>query len=61
MLDSLEKEIPTQVISCEICKIFKNYFFEKYLQTATYVVPLSWLRVGMVSGELRFMTSYLES
>ena len=26
-------ETPTQVFSCKICKIFKNTYFEKHLQT----------------------------
>ena len=26
-----EKEAPTQVFSCEYCKIFKNYYFEEHL------------------------------
>ena len=28
------KEIPTQVLSCEYCEIFKNTYFEEHLQTA---------------------------
>ena len=28
------KETPTQVFYCEYCEIFKNAYFEKYLQTA---------------------------
>ena len=30
----LSKETPTQAFSCEHCKIFKNTYFEKHLQTA---------------------------
>ena len=26
------KETPTQVLSCEVCKMFKNNYFEKHLQ-----------------------------
>ena len=29
----LKKKTPTQVLSCEICEIFKNTFFEEHLQT----------------------------
>ena len=29
------KKAPIQVISCEICKIFKNNYFEDHLWTAT--------------------------
>ena len=29
-----EKETPTQVFSCEYCKIFKNTYFEEHLRTA---------------------------
>ena len=42
------KRIPTQVFSCEYCKIFKNIYFEKYLRTATsscaeaYLAPCLW-------------------
>ena len=35
--------VPAQVFSCEICEIFKNTYFEKYLRTATgssWNVPL---------------------
>ena len=30
------KETPTQVCSCEYCKIFNTTYFEKHLQTATF-------------------------
>ena len=29
----IKKEIPTQVFSCEFCKIFKNTFFTEHTQT----------------------------
>ena len=32
-LQVFEKETPTQVLSCEVCKTFKNTYFEEYLQT----------------------------
>ena len=33
MLESLfNKEVPTQVFSCENCKIFKNTYFEEHLR-----------------------------
>ena len=28
-----EKEIPTQVFSCEYCEIFKDTYFEEHLRT----------------------------
>ena len=28
------KVLPTQVFSCEYCKIFKNTYFEEHLRTA---------------------------
>ena len=31
-----KKEIPAQVLSCKYCKIFKNTYFEKHLQTAAF-------------------------
>ena len=31
------KEIPTQVFSCEYCKIFNNTYFEEHLRTAASV------------------------
>ena len=35
MLESLfNKEIPTQVLPCEYCEIFKNTYFEKRLRTS---------------------------
>ena len=30
------KETPTQVLSCEFCKIFKNNYFEELLRMAAY-------------------------
>ena len=30
----LSKETPTQAFSCEHCKVFKNTYFQKHLQTA---------------------------
>ena len=32
-LQVFQKETPTQVLSCEVCKTFKNAYFEEYLQT----------------------------
>ena len=32
------KEIPTQVLSCEYCEIFRNTYFEEHLQTAASVL-----------------------
>ena len=32
------KEIPTQVLSCEYCEIFKNTYFEEHLRTAASVL-----------------------
>ena len=33
------KETPTQVFSSVICKIFKNTYFEEYLQTTALALP----------------------
>ena len=33
----IKKETATQVFSCEYCKIFKNTFFDKHLQTAARI------------------------
>ena len=30
-LQLYQKEIPTQVFSCEICELFKNTYFEQHL------------------------------
>ena len=42
-----EKDIPTQVFSCEYCEIFKNAYFEEHLRTAafkrTYLRLRHWL------------------
>ena len=35
-LPTLSKRDPTQVFSCEYCKIFKNTYFEGYLRTPAY-------------------------
>ena len=32
-----QKETPTQLFSCEYCKIFKNTYFEKHLRMAAFV------------------------
>ena len=32
-LQIFSNETPTQVLSCEVCKTFKNTYFEEYLQT----------------------------
>ena len=34
------KETPTQVFSCEYCKIFKNIYFEEHLPRAASVSAL---------------------
>ena len=31
-LQLYQKETPAKVFSCEYCRIFKNFYFEKYLQ-----------------------------
>ena len=31
-----KREIPTQVLSCEYCKISRKSYFDKYLQTAAF-------------------------
>ena len=42
------------MLSCEICKIFKNTYFEEYLQTTASVVSFSWLHVHYLRH--RFIT-----
>ena len=32
------KDTRTQVLSCEYCEIFKNIYFEEYMQTAVSVL-----------------------
>ena len=32
------KKIPTQVLSCEYCDIFKNTYFEEHLRTAASIL-----------------------
>ena len=39
------KEIPTQVLSCEYCEIFKNTYFEEHLQTAASVLLIKKLLI----------------
>ena len=37
MLESLlNKVVPTQLFSCEYCKIFKNTYIEEYLRTGAF-------------------------
>ena len=35
----IRKETPTQIFSCEICKIFKNTFIQKHLLTTASDFP----------------------
>ena len=41
-LQLYDEETPTQLFSCEICKNFKNIFFEEYQQATASVVSFSW-------------------
>ena len=34
-LQLFERQPSTQVLSCEICEIFKNTYFKEYLRTST--------------------------
>ena len=36
------KGTPTQVFSCEYCKIFKNTYFDENLRTTSFAVPTSY-------------------
>ena len=36
-LQIYQKEVPTQVFSCEICEIFKNIYFEEHMRTTSSV------------------------
>ena len=36
-LQRYEKETPTQVFSCEYCKVFKNNYFEEHLRAIASV------------------------
>ena len=35
------QETPAQVLSCKICEIFKNNYFEEHLRTAASNFPLT--------------------
>ena len=39
---SFRFETPTQVFSCELCKIFKNTYFEEHVQTSSSTPVLVW-------------------
>ena len=41
------KEIPTQVLSCEYCEIFKNTYFEEHLRTAASVLLIIKLLISV--------------
>ena len=43
------QETPTQVFSCEICKIFNNTYFKEHLRTTTYI-----LGTDIISGPASF-------
>ena len=38
--DFMPKKNPTQMFSCEYCKIFKNTYFKKHLRTAASELAL---------------------
>ena len=40
--DFIKKQTPTQVFSCEYCKIFKSTYSEDYRRTAASVLRLSY-------------------
>ena len=54
-LQVFQKETPTQVLSCEVCKTFKDTYFEEYLQTTTsggvllFFQEFSWIFSASVS------------
>ena len=41
-LFSFRFETPAQVFSCELCKIFKNTYFEEHVQTSSSTPVLVW-------------------
>ena len=43
----IKMRLPTQVLSCKICKIFKNTYFEKHLQTSVSKIS-KWCEVFFV-------------
>ena len=52
------KETPTQVFSCQICKIFKNTYFKKHLQRAAS----KWsLKIELSFGKTNFKLHALVS
>ena len=49
----MKKELPTQVSSCEFCKIFRNSVFVEHLQTAAS--NIFFLRVSSEFTEVSFL------
>ena len=45
------KETPTQMLSCEICEIFKNSYFEEHLWTTASKLILKGTQTQMFSCE----------
>ena len=42
----IKKEIPVQISSCELCKIFKSIFFEEHLRVTVFLYQSSQLTRG---------------
>ena len=42
-LQLYQKETATQMLSCEICEILKNTYFEEHLRTTFTVISKSWM------------------
>ena len=56
------KEIPTQVLSCEYCEIFKKTYFEKHLRTAASVlliIKLIIMNIGHLLNQKHNMEWFL--
>ena len=49
---ALLKETPTQVCSCETCKIFKNIYFEEYVWTTACMCERLLLKISTLQKKL---------
>ena len=55
------KELSTQVLSCEYCKIFKNTYFEEQLGTTTSEHTLKFIKKSVVNRLNKGKTQYFRS
>ena len=59
-LQLYQLETPTQMLSCKICEIYKNTFFEEHLRTAAsqcYCVCMYFLKRFPANGRFLFRTT----